>query len=83
MSKNRLPPAERGGRPLIGPTVKEFTVGSWCPTPDGSGAPEAVAVSILLNNGMDIVLRLKTPKSVDFMIQSLLRHKREVWPDAS
>lgn len=82
MSKRRkLPPPERLGRALIGPTVRSFTVGSWCPSPDGSGQPEAVAISIATDLG-DLVIRLKSPAMVDDTIQMLLRHKRDVWPDA-
>jgi hypothetical protein len=64
-----------------------YTVGDWCPTPDGSGPAKAVAVSIQIamypgGPPMDFVMRLKTPEAVDTMIQALLRHKRSVWPDA-
>lgn len=80
--RNRLPKPEFGGEPLFGRTVKSFTVGSWCPTPDGSGKPEAVALSIELMTGEHLVMRLKTPRAVDETIQLLLRHKRDCWPDA-
>jgi hypothetical protein len=46
-----------------------------------TGPAEAVAVSIETNIG-DIVLRLKSPQAVDDMIKMLLRHKRDVWPEA-
>ena len=82
MAKRRLPPMEPGSRPLRGPDVEGISVGSWCPTPDGSGKPECVALSIDLKDGCTIVCRLKTPQTVDAIIQALLRHKRDVWPDA-
>lgn len=82
MAKHRLPPATPGGGPLYGRTVKTFTVGSWCPTPDGTGPAVAVAISIELMTGEHLVLRIRTPERVDEMIQMLLRHKRDVWPDA-
>lgn len=82
MSKRRLPPMQQMGAPLVGPNVRGFTVGSWCPTQDGSGPATAVAISIETNLG-DIVLRLKSPAAVDDMIQMLLRHKRDVWPEAT
>ena len=82
VAKHRLPPAEFHGRELFGRTVKSFSVGEWCPTPDGSGKPEAVAISIKLMTGEDLVMRIKTPERVDEVIQMLLRHKRSVWPDA-
>ena len=73
--------------PLVGPRVLEYTVGSWTPTGDGSGRPEAVAISlkVALFKGsppVDFVVRLKTPEAVDRLIQMLLRHKRDAWPDA-
>lgn len=82
MSKRRLPPATPGNRPLRGPNLSGYTVGSWCPTPDGSGPPQAVAIALHLENGPDLVFRLKSPRAVDELIQMLLRHKREVWPEA-
>jgi len=82
MNEYRLPPPEARGENLCGPNVKEFTVGSWCAEPNGQGPVTAVAVSIRLENGVDIVLRLKSPKRVDQFIQMLLRHKRDVWPEA-
>lgn len=82
MAKHRLPPPQRQGTPLYGPNVKSFMVGSWCPTPDGSGPPMAVALSIELENGSQIVMRIKSPERVDEIVQMLLRHKREVWPDS-
>jgi hypothetical protein len=82
----RLPPMSRNVGPLIGPNLDSYTVGSWCPTPDGSGQPIAVAISfrVLLepDGHMDCVVRLKSPMAVDQMIQCLLRHKRDVWPEA-
>lgn len=80
--RNRLPPPEFGGEEMFGRTVKSFTVGSWCHTPDGSGQPQAVAISIELMTGEHLVMRLKSPRAVDETIQMLLRHKRDVWPDA-
>lgn len=81
-SRSGLPPPEHMRRPLIGPNIVDFSVGEWCPTPDGTGKPEAVAISIRTERHGDLVLRLKTPKAVDNLIQMLLRHKRRVWPDS-
>ena len=79
---NRLNPPSKEPTPLIGVNVKGYAVGSWCPTPDGSGAPTAVAISIETESFGDIVLRMKSPRAVDEFIQALLRHKRDVWPNA-
>lgn len=82
MSRRRLPPPAPGAQPLFGPNVKSYGVGSWCPTPDGSGPAEAVAIDIELETGEHLVVRLRSPRAVDQMIQMLLRHKRDVWPTA-
>lgn len=83
MSQNRrrLPPPGRDGKELRGRDVESFSIGSWCPTPDGSGAAVCVAITIRVA-GEDLVCRLKSPQAVDLAIQGLLRHKRDVWPDA-
>lgn len=78
----RLPRPNRDKQALFGPNVKSFTVGSWCPTPDGSGPATAVGISIETERHGDLVLRLKSPHAVDRLIQLLLRHKRDVWPEA-
>ncbi len=69
------------GGGMYGPVVSGYTVGSWCQSQDGSGPPIAVAISIETGIG-DVVLRLKSPRAVDEMIQTLLRHKRDVWPES-
>lgn len=78
----RLPPMQRGERTLVGLSINSYTVGSWCPTNDGSGPATAVALSLQVEQLGDVVFRLKTPGAVDILVQSLLRHKRDVWPDA-
>lgn len=82
-----MPPPERNPRPLIGPAVESFSVGSWCPTSDGSGEPTAVAISVRTKwnrelPAVDIVIRIKSPEELDRVVQMLLRHKRDVWPNA-
>ena len=81
--QRRLPPPGGPRGNLHGITVTEYVVGSWCPTPDGSGPAEAVAIEIKTNiPEVTFFMRLKTPAAVDEMIQALLRHKRDVWTDA-
>ena len=80
--RGRLGPMRHMARPIVGPLTEGFTVGSWCPTPDGSGPVEAVGVSFHLDDDLgEATLRLKSPSAVDAMIQALLRHKRDVWPE--
>jgi hypothetical protein len=81
-TSRRLPAPEFGGTALRGRNIKGWTIGSWCPTPDGSGPPQCVAMTIETETGEHLVMRIKTPAAVDETIQALLRHKRDVWPDA-
>lgn len=78
-----MPPMESDPHPLMGPNIEAFSVGSWCPTPDGSGKPTAVVISIKVAGFGDIVMRIKSPMELDRIVQMLLRHKRDVWGDAS
>lgn len=81
-----LPPPDRRPHGLTGLSIESYTVGSWCPTSDGTGPATAVALSLkvvgLTSVPCNLVMRLKSPQAVDTMIQSLLRHKRDVWPEA-
>lgn len=88
MARKRLPPPNKVRHALHGLAINHYAVGSWCPTPDGTGPATAVAltltvVGLVREHRVDLVMRLKNPAAVDTMIQSLLRHKRDVWPDAS
>ncbi len=78
----RLNPASSDPIQLAGVNVRGYTIGSWCPTPDGTGPAIAVAISIETEAFGDIVLRIKSPQAVDEFIQALLRHKRDVWPNS-
>lgn len=83
MKPYKMPPAESNPQPLIGPQIESFTVGSWCPTSDGTGKATAVAISVEIRGIGDIVIRIKSPQEVDRMVQMLLRHKRDVWPESN
>jgi len=74
---------ETGRRPLHGATIEEYTVGSWCPSNDGSGLPTAVALELKVDGLPPLVMRLKSAKAVDDMVAALLKHRRDVWPYAA
>jgi len=82
----RIPPVSSRRVALEGLPIVSYTVGDWCNNQDGSGPPEAVALSLKVEFSpgvvADLVFRLKTPRAVDNLIQSLLRHKRSTWPES-
>lgn len=52
--------------------IEEYSVGAWCPTPDGSGKPIAVAITFKLKGSPHpMVLRLKSKGAVE-MLKRLL-----------
>lgn len=65
---------------MFGPMVHGFEVADWCPTPDGSGPPEAVALVFNVRESGDIVMRLKSRERVDEVIAALAKHRDSVWP---
>lgn len=75
---------ETGPRQLIGATIEEYTVGSWCPTNDGTGPATAVAIELAIKtkggDPLPLIMRLKTPRAVDAMIAALQKHRDDVWP---
>ena len=81
-AKDDLPPVQNLRKKLVGLEFKSYTIGSWCPTPDGSEPPTAVALEMEVEGLPPIIMRLKSKRAVDEMIAALERHKQEVWPDA-
>lgn len=66
---------------FIGPNIQGLSVGSWCPSQDGTGKPTAVAINLQVQGIGDMVMRLKSPERVDEIVQLLLQYKNEVWPN--
>lgn len=76
--------SEHGPRPIgLGATIEGYTVGSWCPSQDGSGLPTAVAFELRVEGIPPLVMRLKSPSAVDDLIAALIKHRRDVWPYAA
>lgn len=57
----------------------EFNVGSWCPTPDGSGPPQQVHLRFGTPPGNCMLVRFKGPDSLDALIDALLEHRQHVF----
>lgn len=77
-----VPPDEFHGKPIFAPKVKSYGVGSWCPTLDGSGKAEAVVFHVNFENGMSVIIRLKSRAEVNRTIAMLMRHADDVWPES-
>lgn len=71
---------------LYGLEILDVRVGEWCPTPDGSGSPQAVALALTVawqqQLPIELVLRLKSPMAVDKLVDSLRTAKTGVWPES-
>lgn len=79
-------------KPTPTPNLAQFegyTVGQWCPTPDGSGAPTAVVLSVEFSgqHTLDgwpcsaIGLRLKSRHAINTLIEVLEKYRDEVFPE--
>lgn len=82
-----LPPLEFGGTPLSpAVAIEEYNVGSWCPTPDGSGKPTAVMLRLKIRldalTPLTVAMRFKTAGELRRFIGALSRHLADVWPEA-
>ena len=80
MTIGRTPPAKTE---MFGPMVDGLTVGEWCPTPDGSGKPEAVALVFNVREFGDLVMRLKSRRACNEIIDALTAHRDAVFPEKS
>jgi len=81
MSKRAYDITEHGPSPITGTVyIEGYTVGQWCPTPDGSGPSTAVVIQLHVGDGMHIGWRLKSRRAVNVLIEVLERHRDEVFP---
>ena len=62
--------------------VESYNVGSWCPTPDGSGKPTMVHLTIELPGIGMALIRFKTAGELRRFIGALSRHMFDVWPES-
>jgi hypothetical protein len=79
VTQGRAPPPNTE---MFGPMVDGFDVVQWCPTRDGTGAPEAVALVFNVRELGDIVVRLRSREVVDRTIAALEEHRDAVWGKA-
>lgn len=81
MARKKYPPMG-DGEMLVDPIhIVDYSIGTWS---KGLGdQPSAVGVKFELDTGQSLLMKLNTPLAVDELIQMLLRHKRDAWPDAA
>jgi len=58
--------------------VGEYSVYSWCPTPDGTGPATQVHLHFHTDLGK-IAVRLKSARACDELIKVLQEHREDVW----
>jgi hypothetical protein len=82
--RRQAPPSSRVPVNMAGVAffeIESLHVGSWCPLPDGKG--EATQVHLHINVAgipHPLVMRFKGPGTLDQFIDSLERHRADVWP---
>lgn len=81
MTKGKYDISEHGPKSFAGTfQIEHYTIGQWCPSPDGSGKPEAIAISFKIADGCEIFFRLKSRHMVNTFIEIMEKHRDEVWP---
>lgn len=62
----------------------EIEITAWCPDPAAMEPPEQVHFIMHLKGlaGVPLVLRYKSPDSLGFFIEELIRYRKFVWPEA-
>lgn len=84
--KRPLPPANRipSDVPPMA-RIEYYRVASWSPAPasDPTGKVEAVVLEIKLE-GLEVPfgVRFRSPAALDELVDALLRHRADVWPEA-
>lgn len=64
--------------------LSEINLAVWTPRPKGEPPYEQVHFIIKLKGMEDtpMLLRFKSPDTLGFIIEELIRYRSEVWPDA-
>lgn len=62
--------------------VESLDVASWCPTPDASGPATQVHVIVRVP-GAELVMRLKSARAVQELIDALAEHRNYTWPEVT
>jgi len=78
---------ERSNTPKLGYAVigePQFEIVAWCPDQEAKMPPEQVHFLLHLPAQLQappMVIRFKSPDTLGFFIEELIRYRREVWKD--
>jgi len=64
--------------------LDSINIAAWCPDPDAQQPPEQVHLILRIQAlaEFSFLVRFKSPATLAFLIEELIRYRREVWPDA-
>ena len=64
----------------------QFEITAWCPDDEAKLPPEQVHFIVhwpeTLSELPPLVIRFKSPDSIGFFIEELMKYRRTVWPDS-
>ena len=76
---------QHGPGPVLAGTLEidEYSLSQWCPTPDGTGPPEQLWLTLKLKgiDDMTLALRFKSRQAWDDLAAIGDSHADEIWPD--
>jgi len=74
---------QRGYLSLVEP---QFEIAAWCPDDQAKAAPEQVHFIVhwpaQLGKLPPLAIRFKSPDTLGFFIEELIKYRRTVWPDS-
>ena len=62
--------------------IEDYEIASWCPAPDGKEPATMVVIELRIKgNEMPLLLRLKSRRAAQEMLDGLTFHMNDVWPE--
>jgi hypothetical protein len=63
--------------------IDEIKIATWCPDERAEVLPEQVHLILRIKHlEYPFLVRFKSPDTLGFLIEEMIRYRREVWPDA-
>ena len=60
----------------------EFEIAAWCPGSDGKNPTQVHFIMHLPGLDTPLILRYKSPDTLGFFIEELIRYRKLIWPEA-